>query len=119
MELLESIAQRVSEFTGTGKGKRARTGVQAYGFVTKVKIEDPEDFLQLMQWQSAYVTGSPVAVYFTAPQRQDPLIEPVAFSDALLSKCWAEGAVRFSKAMDLNVEMEIKQTTQTLEGLLY
>jgi hypothetical protein len=67
--------------------------------------------LQLVQWQSTFVTGSPVTVYFAAPQRQDPLItEPVAFSDALVSKCLAERPVISSDAMVVELRAEVNNT---------
>jgi hypothetical protein len=33
---------------------------------------DPLNFLQLMQWQTAYEKGSPVVVNWTLRQRHDP-----------------------------------------------
>jgi hypothetical protein len=35
--------------------------------------EELEAFLQLMQWHKALFNGLPVTVYFTVPQRQEPL----------------------------------------------
>lgn len=46
-----------------------RTSVRKNAFAIKAA---PVAFLQLMQWQTRYVKGSPVISYLIALQRQDP-----------------------------------------------
>ena len=60
-----------------------------------------------------------MTVYFTASQRQNPLTtEPVAFSDALVSKCLAERPVRSSDARVVELRAEVSKVTQMIAELL-
>lgn len=66
----------------------------------------PEDFLQLMQWHTLKVIGSPVTSYFTVLHKQEPLRmvrggeeEEDAMTDARrlsVVRCWGNIDIRMS-----------------------
>ena len=67
---------------------------------------EPDDFLQLVQWQSTVVEGAPEIVYVIKPQRQEPLVTSVApafeagfarSSAAILKRCMIKWYGNFEK----------------------
>jgi hypothetical protein len=55
--------------------------------------DEPDAFLQLVQWQMVVVKGAPKSANLIAPQRQDPLtsgevpILDVSVESRILTKC--------------------------------